>query len=448
MTGRTSQQDPPLIFQRLMNDGFILPQKIADHLHQPLDSYLKSVIPGPKIEKNSAYYSLVEVMERYLEKYRDPACGSIQSLLDKTPIIQQADHSHLLFNQETFLNNILHARGVALNGHSHIFVSQCSTVSCLSRRSPPAGPFFLNIDDGFYKISPVSNRTMKDGNFCTIPGPISLEPIHLAGPKNHYFEEFLSAVAKGTYETPQAAFRFVNNEIWGMFAHESPIQRISFDEDLTSMLAIFHLQDKSSPLYRLIFDQRIRRAFLSIKRHYIAHQKAKSVNFPTPDFFWLKKKSKLRALECDISGSTDRYIVFENGEYIDFDVTPENVIKGLEKRYIYVDRIISYLLRCILPGVVALGGTSQQDYMNLYQKILLELHEETSLFDDFPIKEMCAPHLSAFGGAPLIEVLQTPDFFSQIICSDNINERMGTLYKLPVIQTINTFSSAQYLIKN
>lgn len=72
---------------------------------------------------------------------------------------------------------------------------------------------------------------------------------------------------------------------------------------------------------------------------------------------------------CDIDAE-DLYFLYETGECAPIEISRDNVIAQLRAGNIYMDRMVAYLLRCLMPGVIAMGGTSQQDYLSEYQKIL------------------------------------------------------------------------------
>jgi hypothetical protein len=79
------------------------------------------------------------------------------------------------------------------------------------------------------------------------------------------------------------------------------------------------------------------------------------------------------------------------------------VAAALRDRVLYTDRILTYLVRCLLPGVVAVGGTSQQDYLDLYQRMFVTTHEEAPFLDQAELDLLREPGLSVAGGRVLLE---------------------------------------------
>jgi len=437
---------PPILSELIKND-FALGRKLSPFLNDSLGRYIKSVIPSPIKVKNRYYRLLVNAMESYLEKYKDPVLETVESLLDQSPIIQQADHSNLLLDQEVFLNNILHALGANLQGVTHIFTSQCSTVSCLSRRSPPAGPTFLRMGAAMYSLFDVSNRLLKDGNFCTLPSPAIFNITPTSDTTANDMNICLQHLNKMTFPSAEAAFRYANDFIWNQMGYPKDVRRISFDESMVSELAALHIESEDSPLFRLIFDRDIRNNFLRIKRDYINSPKNKAINLSYPDFFWLRKKGKLRALTCDYLSGEGVYVIAETGEGIDFDITPETISEYLRKGNVYMDRMMTYFVRCLLPNVVALGGTSQQDYLEEYQDIFLETHAATPFLDETCIDHFKNRAISQFGGAPLI-YQNDYSFIEKLFKDPDLSEYLNKMSGKPLIETIGNFSAASYLLDN
>ena len=390
----------PSTLNELLKHDFILAKKIYPHLNSPLKKYLKYIFPKPLKSKNSSFDLLVRAMEQFSQRHHLEPVSNFSKLLINTPCIQQADHSNLLLDRETFYNNLLHAESARLNNCDYIFTSQCSIVSCITRRSPIFGPTILNYNDDVYKVFDDSNRTLKDSNFCTLSSSRKFEISSLYNPEKSK-DFFLQHIDGLSFATAEQAYLYANEHIWNNIKYTKGIKRISFDETLISELAILHLRDIHSPFYKLIMDKDIRDNFIKTKRSYVASKSNKSINSSYPDFFWLRKKNKLRALKLDLN--TSKFKIFQTNEDGISINSVDDIIKLLEEKVIYLDRMMAYFLRCLLPNIVAIGGTSQQDYLNSYQEIFQLANEKTSFLNDNYKKSIQNKDLSQFGGAPLIE---------------------------------------------
>lgn len=438
----------PAVLKDLRQQNFELVKKIENHLTSTLEQYLKSIIPNSVTNKNRYYRLLVMAMERYLEKHNDPASDIIENLLDISPVIQQADHSNLLLDEETFMNNLLHMIACSLNGISHIISSQCSTVSCITRRHPYTGPTFLRIAGKQIRLTNISNRLLENSNFCTLPNPFHFV---INGDYQIFNSKemlpFLKEIDRKIFKNAESAFRYVNNYIWNNIPYTSNVKRVAFDESMVSELAALHIEQKEGVFYRLLFDKKLRDTYIRKKNEYIRAKNNKVINLTYPDFFWLKKKTKLRALSYKTNEKLPSFTIAETNEEANILFTPDALARELRNKNIYVDRMMAYLLRCLLPNVVAIGGTSQQDYLLGYQQIFLDTHSEVPFLDQDCLEQFNNSSMSRFGGYPLIKMGSQASFplneFGQL---NNIDTFVSTNINRKLIQTIGDFSCASYLL--
>ncbi|MBC3843067.1 hypothetical protein GXW82_31420 [Streptacidiphilus sp. 4-A2] len=93
--------------KRLLLAGSSLGDQLTRALDLPLGTYLDSLVPtgGPNTNRHRETFAAAVV--RHLEGFGTKDAAAVGEHLLRTPVIQQADHSNLLLDPETFLNNYL-----------------------------------------------------------------------------------------------------------------------------------------------------------------------------------------------------------------------------------------------------------------------------------------------------------------------------------------------------
>lgn len=436
--------------RKLNNLGFVIGKILENSAHIPLRQYLKALIPEKKNTNNKYFNYVLRGISEYLFKYKYSDIDGICSHLERYPVIQQADHSNILLDEETFLNNYLFAIASAEAGAKKMVVSQCSTMSCLSRRDPIAGPVFLRTRGTLFKLFSFSKRMLKNSSFCALSGPITINIKELKGEKRNLSEDsFLNNFVGRQFKTSTECFYICNNEIWQKLRKPFDIERVGVDESMTSMIASYHICDEGSPIYKLFFDPCVRDTFLDVKKNLISSSKKRVINRASPDFLWLKRGCRLVPLIVVGQGKKAQFYLEDQNIPLPLVFNPSTIAKALKDGELFVDRIIAYMVRCLLPGVVAIGGTSQQDYVFEYQKMLLECHNNIPFLSPEEVLQIQEPGLSLLGGAPLLELnLNQKKIISNLNENTDLKVFADTFLELPVGITIGKLNCAKYLLDN
>lgn len=401
MDARYPAQD---FLHRLVDAGSDLGRQLVPALDLPLRAYLRGLIPAGPAAWNRHLGHLTEGLARYLRDRGQPDIDGVCSRFLAAPVIQQADHSHLLLDREVFLNNFLFALACREAGVPQMITSQCSTVSCLSRREPISGPVFLRTRGRLYRILPFSNRTLKDSSFCALPGPMVMTFDDLQAGATPADDPVLGRFIGRRIEDAVLGYRACNDEIWNCLSGSELLPRVGVDESLASEVVALHLEDPSSPLRALIFDPPVRDCFLEVKRQMVSARENLAVNRASPDFFWYRKGSRLVPVILAGMGKAAAFVLETQGTELPVPPEPFSLARALREGVVYADRILAYFVRCLLPGVVAVGGTSQQDYVWLYQRMFAECQQRVPFLDEADATRITRIGASRLGGAPLLEL--------------------------------------------
>lgn len=389
---------------RLVAGGSELGVQLARALDTPLREYLRGLVPTPRSGANAHRVRLASAVETYLRAHGDPDVDEACDHLLRVPVIQQADHSNLLLDAETFLHNYLFHVASREAGAKVALVNQCSIVSCLARRSPVLGPTFLRTRGGLFGVYPLSKTTLKNSSFCALPGPLEMTFEPLEGTRHDVASDPVLGPLTGLKaEDAPTAYRVANQRIWAGLGLDEEVRRVQLDEAVTAECVALHLADPASPVFALLFDPAVRDSFLRAKRRLVADPSNLAVNNASPDFLWLRKGSRLHQVVLTGSGDDAQWIVETNGAPLPVPMEPAAVAAALRAGLLYPDRVLAYLVRCLLPGVVAVGGTSQQDYVALYQRMFLAADAETPFLDGADRERVGRPGHSVTGGRPLLE---------------------------------------------
>lgn len=318
----------------------------------------------------------------------------------RTPVIQQGDHSNLLLDPETFLNNWLHFLGCRELGHEYMLVSQCSTVSCLSRRDPVAGPVFLYTRHGLAQVFSHSRRQLKHAHFCLLPDAGALTFRALSGSfPDPSGDALLGGLLDVRADGPAALYRRCNDALWSALRIDHGVRRVAFDESLASEILARHLQ-QDGPVARLFFDPGVRSAFLEEKRRYVETRSNLGINKALPDFLWVVQGTRLHPVRW--AGDGPR-VEESKAPRFDAQWAPRTLAEGLRDGRLFASRFMAYLVRCLLPEAVAIGGSVQQDYVAGYREILQATHARTGFLSARDLEAVRREDTSRLGGRPLLE---------------------------------------------
>lgn len=415
---------------------------------KPLREYLRAVIPQPvQSNPNAHHRRLAEALERYLSQRGGDRVDQVCEGLLRIPVIQQADHSNLLLDPETFLNNFLFHIACREAGAPIALSSQCSTVSCLWKRQPLSGPVFLRSRGTVFRVFPLSRRRFKLSTFCCLP-PLAMSFDGLDGECSRAPDDpVLGPLIDRQAKHAPSAYRECNELIWRRLDVDHDIRRVAVDEALASECLAMHLEDPASPVFHLLFEPRVRDCFVAVKRELVAERDNLAVNHATPDFFWLRDGSRLRKVVLAGSGPKARFVTASDNRPLPVPYEPAAIATALRGGVLYCDRVTAYTVRCLLPGVVAVGGTSQQDYVKLYRRALLETHRRVPFLTQVEAERIDSPSLSRLGGMPLIELdAEAEELLQQLGPSTRLETLERRYLGRPLSVTIGALRCAEYLL--
>lgn len=436
------------LVNRLVAAGSELGSQLDRWHKHSLREYLAAVV-APAHGVNDHRLRLAHALERYLcargdHALVDAACDHLLSV----GVIQQADHSNLLLDSETFLNNFLFFIACRETGLRIMLTSQCSTVSCLWKRRPLAGPVFLRTRGMTVKLFPLSKRRLKLSTFCCLPGPseMTIEPVDQRNVSGLLDDQFLALVAGRKIADAPRGYREINDRIWTMLDLTDRIRRVAVDEAMASECIASHIMEPTSPVYRLIFEPAVRDCFLAVKRELVKARDNLVVNHATPDFFWIRGDTHLRKVVLRGKGRSGALVTASDGALLPVDYEPRAMASALRSGILYGDRVLAYVVRCLLPGVVAVGGTSQQDYVNLYRRVLIETDRRVSFLDRADRTLLERKKLSRLGGMPLVELDSGgTDLIAHLSPCTRLDALERAYLDKPVHDTIGGLRCAAYL---
>lgn len=427
---------------RLLAAGSELGRQLDLVRSRRLGEYLRSLIPTAA-DPNTHLLRLATAVERYLVARGERDVDEVCSHLLRRPVIQAADHANLLLDHETFLNNYLFHAATRRAGGTVAIHSQCTTVSCLSRRTPPLGPTFLRTRGGLFAVHALSRTTLKNSSFCALPGPLDMTFGQLAGAALTVSGDPVLGPLLG-HRAPDgpSGYRAANDRIWGGLDLDHGVRRVALDESVAAECVALHLADPGGPVYRLLFDPHVRDAFLRAKRRLVAGPANLAVNRAAPDFLWYRRGSRLHP----VIFAGGRPVLETDGSPLPIPYGPGPVAAALRSGELFADRVLAYLVRCLLPGVVAVGGTAQQDYVALYRRIVAEAHARAPFLCPADLARATRPDLSRIGGRPLLEL---PAQARELIATLGPRTRLADLdeafFDRPVGETIGSLRAARHL---
>lgn len=378
---------------RLLSYGSDLGRQLDAAMPVPLREYLRSLFCASGQPRAVRWLDLLlEALFRALKRQGRADADEVCAHFARMPVLQQSDHSNLLLDTETLLNNYLFQLAAREAGARFAPNSQCSTVVCFSQRVPPRGPVFLSTRDALLNVFGLSKTTYKNASFCALPGPLTLRFEPLAGCLRTE-DPVLSPLLGRAFPAAPDAYQICNDEIWRQLRIDTDVRRIQVDESMTSEAIALHIEDPDSPVHHLLFDSDLCGTFLTVKREVVDSVQNIVINRAEPDWFWYRRGARLHAMIAD-----------RNEMPIPYHAQP--VARELRNGNLYGDRILSYLVRCILPGAVAVGGTVQQDYVWAYRQMLIETNRRRPFLTTDEAAVVARGDLSRLGGAPLIELNQ------------------------------------------
>lgn len=380
---------------------------LVKHHDSTLMEYLQEVVPTAKLANDllSAQMLMDAIRSLLQERGQQNILPAVQESLNQYPIIQQADHSGVVLGEKNLLNNLLFHAALRNVSAPALVTMQCDVVKCFSRLNPPAGPCLLNIGRDQFNIFQESKKTLKTTSVFTLsPARIKFAPVQ--GTENQaQAPEVLRDFDGRLFSSASDAFREINETLWERFkiAGKRPI--VFFDETLSSRILMNHLRSGEGPVYRLFSDYECLKQFIITKNEVINSAINLNLNSPRPDLFMYSRKGRAASARIDFSTSVPSFVDANTSEALGILATPSEIIKGLKTRFLVPDQFLGYVVRSILPGVIALGGTSQHDYMTAFHLTVLKADQKASFLSQRERATICAFDASRLGGAALVQDL-------------------------------------------
>ncbi|TRX14459.1 hypothetical protein FNF07_24625 [Trinickia caryophylli] len=243
-------------------------------------------------------------------------------------------------------------------------------------------------------------------------------------------------------------FGAANASLWEALGGRALVDILFLDDRFSYELAAAHLAMPASALHRLVFDRRVRSTFLRIREEAIERNAwGMAVMAKEPAFFWIRRACRFEPALVERQDGMQLSIRGVSGDGARYAVTPDSLPQLVAERCLIPTKMLIYFARCLLPGIRAIGGTSQQDYLRHYQGLLLATHAETGLLGGDELANASRTDLNGFGGAALVE----PDAsLDRVIAHAAGHVDWGGTFdrfiRKPLRQTIGELECAAYLI--
>jgi hypothetical protein len=176
---------------------------------------------------------------------------------------------------------------------------------------------------------------------------------------------------------------------------------IQFNEDLSSKVWGIAIDRGNNALHSLLFQPVIRSSFLAAKKAVLASS-ANLVLRDTSDFFHYRRGNELKPTRLVETSTGPIFVDGTNGNVLSIPINEIGIKNSLEQGDLFPDLIMSYIALSIFPEVVALGGSSQQEYLPIIVKVILETHAKTAFLTAAEHERLSNSNTSRLSGAALI----------------------------------------------
>lgn len=319
------------------------------------------------------------------------------------PVMQFADHSNLLYDQTTFINNFMLQIVSRELGLEYLFSKQCNLLKGISNDKLLVGPALVELENDIYKLFKLSNKFLKKSNIAAIDDVVlDFQPLGIKDiDKNIILPEFLQSLNGTHFKSASEAYKFSNLKIWAGLKMSNKKKYVPLDENFVSDVFIKYLEQNDSVLAQLLFDADVRKVYLTVKEE-ILGSKENLVLQNNSDFFQYKSGTTLKMIKFD--QQKENMYELESKKVVDFVFNKNEIIQKLKNRELYADLILSYIALGIMPDADLFGGTSQQEYFPIIKKIVLEVNNRTKIFPEDFISQIEKNNNNKFLGAGILEL--------------------------------------------
>ena len=361
----------------------------------------------------------------------------------KFPAIQVADHIGLFYDFTNFINNFLWNIALEKNNIEYIFTCQCETIRTAQDVQNFLGPAFIELNENVYNIFGLSKNKLKNTNVAALNNCKFI--FEIIREKNKIdFPDILKKIINLSKKFDYAPdmFRMANLLFWDNIKYKNKRKLICFDRRFFCDIVAENIHKKTPLIEALLFNKKRRNSFLKIKNK-IINARQNLVLKNTTDFFYLRKGEELLPLKISDDG------VFYNGRSGEIIIIGGKKLKtdrkmlacALKDRILYPDLILSNILGHILPNIIAVGGTSQLEYLPNIVKMLDEFLTKNNLKKELLLKNNKKLNVSAYGrliGPSLIKFTKTDKkFIDNLNSESNLEEFKQSFCNKKIGNTLN-----------
>lgn len=373
----------------------------------PLTDYLASLIPkrDPHYRQSNEYREMVaEAIDHQARIHEYPRRSEILMQFMEEPVLQMADHADLLYDGAVFLNNFLHQVAARERNQKFLISQQCSTVRGLMGLTDLYGPAYLHVDADVLNVFGLSKKKLKYGSIAGLRDVQFLfTPTGTKVPAYTQIQlpDLLESLRGRSFVKASEAIRWANIQIWDGFRMRAKKPLIQFNEDLSSKVWGIAIDRGNNALHSLLFQPVIRSSFLAAKKAVLASS-ANLVLRDTSDFFHYRRGNELKPTRLVETSTGPIFVDGTNGNVLSIPINEIGIKNSLEQGDLFPDLIMSYIALSIFPEVVALGGSSQQEYLPIIVKVILETHAKTAFLTAAEHERLSNSNTSRLSGAALI----------------------------------------------
>lgn len=420
---------------------------ISDRGSEHLSEYLPSLVPDRPLPDSPSSRVVLDALRHAASPHHDrQTVDSAIAELQIVPMLQLADGADLLLDTETFLNHLMYQVACRDRRVNFMWTQQCTTVRAITSRRPLSGPAILETGRDDFAVLPGSRKRLLHSNVaCLGPTRLLLSPLGVKASHDAGLNppDLLRGFAGRRYQRAQDAILDANRDVWSRLTMTARKTLVLVNEDLSADIVRSHLERGIEPLSSMLLDPDARRLFLRARRG-VVESADNAVLRATTDLFRLRDGSTLRS--CRIQDDERHAVLAASHADAEVPLTREALIEGLATRVLYPDLVITYLALVVLPGLTAVGGASQHEYLPRIEEIVLRTHDLGVTFPAAVIARCHARAHSALIGPALLEL--TPQQRSAVLFlseSSDLDAFERDVMQRPIRESAGNLTYLRYL---
>lgn len=421
---------------------------ISQLWERPLVDYLKGILPRRGLAQGSSSRVLLDVLETHAR--RDVgAAAARQAVMEfsRVPMIQLADGADLLGDVETILNHLMFQITCRENNISYMWTQQCTTVKALTSRSPLRGPAILETDQDYLQVFGGSIKSLESSNVaCMSDVEFTFRPLGRKLPvyAGVACPDLMARFQGRRYERASDGILAANRWMWSQLRVKARKRLLLFGEEVSVDVVRQFLEDDTSLIARILLDPVSRQAFLQARAAVVGAPDNLVLRGST-DFFWGRDGRRLRPLRvCE--GDPPALAVVSKGHVRPFVTLSRDALTDrLERGDLYPDLLLGYTVLSLLPGVVAVGGASQHEYLPRIRDVLLLAHELCPVLDSTDHERLREEEYSRLIGPALLELSpRQRRALLSLSTSTRLDDFEADAFRRAIGETAGTFEYLQY----